>query len=115
MMIIIMIIFGMVMIIIIMIIIIKMIMIIVLIMILKKILLIWLDLQNSLMLQCVKHKILPLPGQWAEILVCFSREQFVDSYDGYDNDDDDDNADGVYHNEHNDWLVKGLRSLLCRK
>ena len=44
------------------------------------------------MLQCVKYKVLPLAGQWAEILVCFSREQFVDPYHDYD-----DNADDDYH------------------
>ena len=30
------------------------------------------DLENSLVLKCVKHEILPLAGQGAEVLVCLS-------------------------------------------
>ena len=77
-------------------------------MILKAIILTRKDLENSLMLQCVKYKILPLARQRAEVLVCLSGEQFVDSYD------DDDGAN--YHSHYDHYghrLVKGLKSLFA--
>ena len=36
-------------------------------------------LEDSLVLQGVKNKVLPLAGQWAEVLACLAREQFVNS------------------------------------